>query len=254
MLTDPDLVVNVAIRAYGIPFYTATASTPRIVLRGRGGIGRAIPLDPSWTPNPGADHKLNIIDPAAAKVYELQDYDRTSQSAYWMVVRNIRSGRGDGTASGGRRGPTGSGMSQAGGVIRTAEIRRGRIDHALSFITSDPIAGRWRYPATGSDGGSLAAVGIEEGMRIQLDPSIDLSRIRAMSKGERAIATALQRYGAYCVDRGGGNNQALGFYAEQPTKQSEDPWAAAGLPGDWVQLRNIPRKSLRVLAASVTRR
>ena len=41
VLTNPALVVNVAIDAYGIPFYTATPSTPRVVLGGRGGTGAA---------------------------------------------------------------------------------------------------------------------------------------------------------------------------------------------------------------------
>ena len=252
VLTNPSLVVNLAIYAYGIPFYTATSSTPRVVLRGRGSTGAKIPLDPSWAPNVGGDRKMNVIDPATRSVFELQYYDRAARSAYWMVQRNIATGSGDGTASNGRTGPTGSGMSQAGGVIRISELKSGRIDHALSFITSAPVASRHRYPATSTDGTSRASVGMEEGMRIQLDPGLNLGSLH-LSKAESAIARAMQVYGAYCVDNGGGNNQAMGFYAEQPTKATGDPYASVGLTGDWAQLRGIPRSAYRVLAASVTR-
>ena len=253
VLTKQSLVVNVAIYAYGIPFYTATASTPRVVLGGRGSTGARIPLDPSWAPNDGGDHKMNVLDPATRSVYELQYYDQDGRSAYWMVKRDTATGSGDGTASGGRSGPTGSGMTQAGGVIRIAELKAGRIDHALSFITSAPLAGTYRYPATSTDGTSTAPVGMEEGMRVQLDPTLDLGALR-LSKAEYAIARALQQYGAYCVDNGGGNNQAMGFYAESPTRSTGDPYASLGLVGDWAQLKGIPRSAYRVLAASVTRR
>ena len=252
VLRNPSLVVNTAVYAYGIPFYTATASTPMVRLKGRGAIGTPVPIDPSWKPNDGGDRKMNVIDPVRGLVYELQGYEPAKRTVYWMVVRDIVSGSGDGSSSNGRRGPTGSGLTQAGGVIRVDEIRNGRIEHALSFITSNPAAGRFRYPATHSDGTSTASGAIEEGMRIQLDPDLDLTTL-GLSKAERAIARALQVYGAYCTDTGAGNNMAMGFYVEKPTAATGDPYPSAGLNEDWAQLKGIPRSAYRVLAASVTR-
>ncbi len=252
VLANPSLVMNVETYSFGIPFYTATPSTPRVRLHGRADHGQRVPIDPAWRPNTGGDHKMNVIDPVSKRIYELQGYDAATRSAYWMVVRNYAKSHGDGRSSGGRRGPTGAGISQAAGTIRIADIRRGRIDHALAFVTSAPLKGRYRYPATSTDGTSRKRLGVEEGMRVQLDPKLDLDSLQGLSKAERMIARALQRYGAFCVDNGGGNNQALGFYAEQPTPATGDPYAAVGLRGDWVQLPNIPRSALRVVAESVT--
>ena len=252
VLRDTAFVVNTILYEFGIPFYTATPATPRVRLSGRGAIAGRVPLDPAWRTNTGADAKMNILDPAAGLVYELQEFDVARRTVYWMVVRDYRRGRGDSAPSGGRHGPTGSGLTQAGGVIRLEEIREGRIDHALSFITSDPAAGRFRYPATHTDGSNTNAGAIEQGMRIQLDPALDLDRL-GLERAEQAIGRALQVYGAYCTDTGRGNNMALGFYAERPTSTTADPYPAAGLRGDWAQLRAIPRSAYRVLAASVTR-
>ena len=251
VLRSTRLVVNAAIYAYGIPFYTATSSTPMVHLTGRGALADPIPLDPSWKPNTGGDRKLNVLDPDRGLVYELQGYQPAKRSVYWAVVRDIVGGSGDGRTSRGRRGPTGSGMSQAGGVIRIAEIRSGSIDHALSFITANPADG-FRYPATHGDGSNRSAGAIEEGMRVQLDPALDLDGL-GLGKAERAIARALQMYGAFCTDTGAGNNMAMGFYAEKPTAVTGDPYRAAGLDQDWAQLKRIPRSALRVIAASVTR-
>ncbi|WP_375388159.1 hypothetical protein [uncultured Amnibacterium sp.] len=252
VLRNPKLVVNTILYSYGIPFYTATASTPRRQLRGRGAFDDPIPLDPSWRPNAGGDRKMNVLDPQRGLVYELQGYDAANRSAYWAVTRDIVNDKGDGGTSFGRTGPTGSGLSQAAGVVRIDEIRAGRIDHALSFITADPARG-FRYPATHGDGSNTAAGAIQEGMRVQLDPALDLTTLD-LTDAERAIGRALQVYGAFCSDTGRGNNMAMGFYMEKPTAGTGDPYKAAGLPEDWAQLKNIPRSAYRVLAASVTKR
>lgn len=252
VLDNRSLVMNLNMYAYGIPFYTATASTPRVQLGGNNPVG-AVPIEPSWTPNDGGDHKMNVIDPTTSTVYELQGYDPGAHSVYWAVKKNYVTSLADGyPEDGGQAGPTGSGLTQAGGVIRLSEMASGDIDHALSFITSRPVSG-FRYPASHSDG-SGGGAGLQEGMRIQLDPTLDVDAIPGITPGEKAIAKALQRFGAYCTDSGGGNNQAMGFYVEKPKSGDTDPYPAAGFPQDWAQLPHIPRDRLRVLAASATPR
>lgn len=251
VLANPSLVMNLNLYAYGIPFYTATASTPRITLGGRNPLG-AVPVDPSWRPNEGADHKMNVIDPNTHTVYELQGYDPGKRTIYWAVKKDYATSLGDGYPKDGLAGPTGSGLTQAGGVIRMSEIASGRIDHALSFITSKPV-NRFRYPASHSDG-TATGTGLEEGMRIRLDPTLDLDRIPGITPGEKAIARALQLYGAYCTDNGGGNNQAMGFYVETPKPADANPYPAAGFGQDWAQLPHVPRNRLSVLAESATPR
>lgn len=251
VLNAPDLLVNLDLISFGQPFFTASASTPRVVLGGRNPVG-AIPIDPAWSPNQGADAKMNVIDPTTHSVYELQGYDREAQTVYWVVRRDYRTSLADGYPADGLAGPTGSGMSQAAGTIRAADLASGSIDHALSFISSEPAPGH-RYPASHSDG-TAGGVGIQEGMRVQLDPSVDVDAIRGMSRGERMIARALQRYGAFCTDTGRKNNQAMGFYVEKPTPATQDAYDQAGLTEDWQVLDKLPRGSLRVLAESATPR
>lgn len=251
VLDNPSLVMNLNMYAFGIPFYTAGPSTPRIGLGGNSPVG-PVPLEPQWRPNDGADHKMNVIDPTTRTVYELQGFDPAQRSVTWAVKKDYTSSLGDGYPQDGMAGPTGSGLTQSGGVVRLAEIASGRIDHALSFITSRPV-NRYRYPASHSDG-NATGIGLEEGMRIQLDPTLDLDSIAGITPGEKTIARALQRYGAYCTDTGGGNNQAMGFYVEKPKAGDKDPYPSAGFAQDWAQLPHIPRDRLRVLSTSATPR
>jgi hypothetical protein len=142
VLNNPSLVVNLDLISYGQPFFTATASTPRVVLGGRGGgsaLG-AVPLDPSWNANAGADSKMNIVDPSTHTVFELQGFNAAAKSVYWAVKHDYTTALGDGYPTNGeRKGPTGSAMSQAAGTIRASDLKAGVIDHALTFLTSKPV-------------------------------------------------------------------------------------------------------------------
>jgi hypothetical protein len=255
VLNNPSLVVNLDLISFGQPFFTATASTPRVTLGGRGG-GSAlgtVPLDPSWNSNAGADSKMNIVDPSTHTVFELQGFNAASKSVYWAVKHDYTTALGDGYPTNGeRKGPTGSAMSQAAGTIRASDLKAGVIDHALSFISSMPVAG-FRYPASQSDGRGTG-VGIQEGMRIQLDPSVDVNAISGLTSGEKMVMKALQQYGAYCSDTGQGNNQAMGLYVEKPSSSTQSIFDSAGLTRDWQVLSKIPRDKLRVLAESATPR
>lgn len=253
VLNNPSLIVNLDLISFGQPFFTATASTPKVTLGGAGaGIG-PVPMDPSWAANSGSDAKMNIIDPTTHTVFELQGYRKAGNSVQWAVKHDYTTALGDGyPANGERRGPTGSGMSQAAGTIRASDLESGTIDHALSFITSTPVTG-FRYPASQTDG-HASAVGVQEGMRIQLDPSVDVDAIAGLSSGEKMIAKALQKYGAFCSDNGGGSNQAMGFYIEKPNASTQSIYNAAGLTRDWQVLTKLPRDKLRVLDASATPR
>jgi hypothetical protein len=240
----------------GIPFYTATASTRRVNLTGVLDWTNPVPLDPSWTPNTGPDHKLNVFDPATSSVYELISYDPANLSVLWGVKYNYATELGDGYPALGwtNWGPTGAGVSQAAGVLRLDDIRSGSIEHALAFLTSQPRATLFRYPAGKTDGSYTGDDGLMEGMRVQLDPTLDVDAIPEIGPGEKMIAKALQKYGAFCMDGGGGNNQAMGFYGEKPKDGESDPYPAA-FPSpwyDWPTLPHIPRDRLHVLAEGET--
>ena len=137
----------------------------------------------------------------------------------------------------------GSNISRLAGVVRTAEIARGRIDHALVFSTNNACRGVYRYPATKTDGPSDRSDCIPEGARVQLDPSLDVASMPGLTKAERVVAKALQTYGAYAMDIGGAN---MAFIFEDPSGRA-DPYPAAGLGWDYIGMDGIPWSKLRVL-------
>jgi PKD repeat protein len=260
------LVNNLAIYGYGQPCYISTPGQARITAPGtlrNGTAPRSMPWSTSWAPNGGADSKMNIFDVDNGVVYELQSVtmNGTTPNIGYGVVRDYRTDVGDGYPNNGaQNGPTGSGLDQVGGMIRIADLRAGVIPHALNFLNSMPMGtgqttdGKWfRYPASHSDGLRTEAGGIYEGMRVQLDPAVNLDSL-GMSAGEKMVAKALQVYGAYCSDRGMDNNMAMGFYCEKPVAAGDDIYKNYGITQDWFQLSKIPRNSLRVLDASVTYR
>jgi hypothetical protein len=129
------------------------------------------------------------------------------------------------------------------GVIRTFEMRDLHIPHALSIATDNSCSDKFRYPATKTDGKSSRSDCIPEGARLQLDPSIDVDTLPGITPGERAVARAMQTYGAINRDNCA-SNICVAF--ESPTGDA-DPYPAAGFDGDYYTMPHIPWSRLRVL-------
>ncbi|HVZ64400.1 MAG TPA: hypothetical protein VG936_07500 [Lacunisphaera sp.] len=100
-----------------------------------------------------------------------------------------------------------SGFPLVAGLILRDEVASGRIDHALVFAYDHCRSGFLVPPASTSQSAKQEAIdarGIPMGGRIQLDPSWDVEH-SALSRAGKAIARALQEYGAYCGDYADGN-------------------------------------------------
>lgn len=227
---------------YGIPIYQVGDST---VLRrvectkpwGTCDLERnRVPIPVVARPNFGSDGVMVLVHPRRDKVFEFWQA-RKSTSGWRTSWGTVTRPSGDA-----RNGATGSGISRLAGIIRAEEMAARRIPHALVFSTDNACRDRYRYPATKTDGLSDRLDCIPEGARVQLDPAVDLADI-PMPPGERVVARALQRYGAYVVDVGA-ENMAFGF--EKPTS-TRDPYPAAGLLWDYFAMKKIPWESLRVL-------
>jgi hypothetical protein len=162
--------------------------------------------------------------------------DRAGWIASWGEVVDL-DGDGTGTGATGARVPT------LAGVVRTYEIERGRIDHALVFSSDNACRTVYRHPASKTDGTSDRSDCIPQGARVQLDPSIDVDAIPGLTFGERAVARALQVYGAYCRDSGGAR---MAFIFQDPAG-GPDPYPQAGLAHDYDHMPHIPWSKLRVL-------
>jgi hypothetical protein len=98
------------------------------------------------------------------------------------------------------------------------------IPHALSLLTPATRSGYIACPATSSDGKSSDANAIPEGAQIQLSPSFNVAA-QSWAPWQKAIAVALQQYGAFVSDTGG----SLAFYAVNDINSGNVTWASVGM-------------------------
>jgi hypothetical protein len=96
-------------------------------------------------------------------------------------------------------GPRACGFPLVAGLIRTDEIKVGRIEHALVLAYPHIKAGWFTPPASTGQARmgdrAISTRGIPCGGRIQFDPSIDVNTLGLTNSGN-IIVKALQDYGA----------------------------------------------------------
>jgi hypothetical protein len=96
-------------------------------------------------------------------------------------------------------------------------------------------------PAIGTDGSHADPNALPMGAHLQLDPAVNVDGL-SIPAWEKAIAHALQDYGAYVVDTGG----SMSIRAESSVGRGYDAWAKVGVP-DFPYVSNLPWGQLRVL-------
>jgi hypothetical protein len=212
-----------------------TASwAPRRVLR-------TVPIPRGTRPDPGSDGHLAIVDRSAGCEYDFwmaKQVPGGGITAAWATTTSLtRTGVVMNSPA-----ARASGFALLAGLILPAELRRGSIGHALVFGYPFTRANGPVSPAVGSDGNAEGPSAIPIGARIQLDPQLDLATLE-LRPYERAIARALQVYGAYVSDTGG----AISFPVAHPQSYRSNPYAGL-LPNDtFVTLDRIPLSRFRVL-------
>jgi hypothetical protein len=270
--TAPTLpVVNTGL--FGVPVYTASPSTPRYRIEilndglkkwGTSGVtGQLVPIPNGATPAAGSDGKLVIIDAADNKIFDLWEARLVGgqwQAAWGSVYpfdgdgisHNVTYGSGTNQVSWPKATSraTGSGLSSLAGLITPSEMKAGVINHALVFssdVTCGPRDGTaFRYPATATDGLITGASCLQEGSRIRLDPTIQLSKIAGLSRAELTIGLALQKYGAYLIDSGGSR---LAIVAQSPRTATDiASFNQLGMGGDYYSLAHLKLSDFQLLA------
>ncbi|MBU1003133.1 MAG: hypothetical protein KKE73_11510 [Proteobacteria bacterium] len=223
------------------------------------GVAENIPLPDGLWPDPQQDGHMLLIDPALRKAWDLARAKRLpdgSWKATRLAVWDLDGLGFDPPFKGKRwwmRGARGSGMPLAGGLIRPEEILAGEIRHALSFAAPttrksstkggpkelcSPVASR-------TDGKHDGRQYLPEGVRIQLDPALDLEPL-GLSPETRIIARAMQVYGMFLCDHG----DTFKVYLQN---LGPDRGRWKGL-GDFKDLARIPVKSFRVLDCDTVRK
>lgn len=242
---------------FGIPIYFADASTPRVsVTCTNSPAWGACPLSEvrvpvNARPHPGSDGALVIVDTTNQKSYEFWQAQKMSntewRTSWGAVADDVVNGTGDRTTG----SSVAANIPRLAGIVTEREIAAGAIPHALVFSSKYACQPpEFRYPASKTDGLSTEANCIPEGARIQLDPLINVDTIPGISAGEKAVAKALQKYGAYCVDKGGAN---MAFSFELPASATPaapitETYMHAGFGWDYYGMNKIPWNQLRVLS------
>jgi hypothetical protein len=130
-----------------------------------------------------------------------------------------------------------AGVPAIAGLIMHEEVAAGRIEHKLAFACFSNKVQAHTWPATWTDGGWED--GLPEGAVMQLDPELDLDRF-PLTDGARAVARAMQEYGAVDVDGARGNV----LYAEGLQYDTHRSWDSLLGKDD---LRCIPLEHYRIL-------
>lgn len=233
---------------FGIPIYQASSGTPTYSVKCSQTAwgpcpfdGKQVPIPDGARPHTGSDGAMVVVDQQMGVTYEFWRARHVNDG--WSTTFgaiNSLGGSGWGGAA------TGSGASRLGGVIRLAEIANGDIPHALALQSNNVCAGVFRAPALKTDGISTLPNCIPEGARLQLDPSIDLAKLK-LTPAELAVGTAMQRYGGYLVDMSG-SPLSVSFELDPSTPSSISPvYKKAGLRWDYDDMAGIPWGRLRVV-------
>lgn len=241
----PALHANLA--EFAIPIYAVDADTPThaVACTAAWGIcpfaGWPVPIPEGAAPHSGSDGAMVTVSESTGTSFEFwRAVAGDGQwSASWGAVNSLH-GSGWGGES------TGSGASRLGGVIRVSEIKAGVIPHALALQTSNACT-TFRAPALKSDGTSTRPDCIPEGAQLQLDPDLDLAEL-SLSRGELAVATAMQRYGGYVMDVAA-TPLSVSFELDTtaPPRSVGETYRTAGFRWDYDAMEQIPWDKLRVL-------
>jgi hypothetical protein len=196
------------------------------------------PIPKEAFPDPKEDAHLCIVNNSKTLAWDMWGVKKIEGK--WV----IKSGRkwnlkGSGVLKPGEGACRASGFPLLAGLIRYDEIKDGKINHALVFAYDYPKRGVYVYPASISDGMGTRPGAIPEGARLQLNPSLDISRLN-LKPAARIIAKALQEYGMFLGDGAGG----IALYAENFVGRPKNLWKGILKETD---LLGIPVEEFRVL-------
>lgn len=188
------------------PVYWSQPTDPLISVICRGGYPceshMRLRIPAGARPGANSDRHMTVVDQQGGLEY---DFWRATAPARGMMEvsagNSIRIGRNRGTGLGGLAEAAHLGL--LGGLIRADELRAGRIDHALAItVPCEQRSDVWPAPLSGRadvvcpQGGR----GPHLGSLLQLNVSQEAIAATGAPAWERAIMSAMARYGVYAVD------------------------------------------------------
>lgn len=190
--------------AYSVPITVASGGDPIQSVSVSGPAGAAHHMPTNAQIAQGSDATMVVID--GSKIYEYWQASRDGNGHYSAHYGTVVDLAGSGITGGVRA----SGFSVAAGLIRKGELTD--INHALVMaLSGDQLRLGPVWPATIQDGdaGSSYHGSVPIGSLVAIPQSVDVGSLGLSTEG-RALARALQQYGAYVGDR----SSQLTLYAE----------------------------------------
>ena len=254
--------VWVSTNNWSVPVYVVPAGQPRARVDSPSWEveqqldGAPVPPDAKPARPADGDAELVVYQPATDRIWEFHHMRKVTGGwrAEWggrMDHVSANPGYFTNARGGLTFGASASRLSLFGGLQTIDELKAGAIDHAVDLILPNVTQGSFVWPAQASDqrGRAIGPDPIPEGTRFRLPPSLDVDSL-GLPPYTRALALAIQRYGAVVRDRGG----VVSFKAEDPTPTGEDPYAdifdgmwpnekelLAKFPWDRMQALAVPR-------------
>jgi len=235
----------IALKSFTETVYYANASTPvyDVILTASWAPKRKlmhVPIPDYAVADPGADGELVIIDTVNRCEYDFWQARKVYGNWYasWGNALSIDS---SGVFAKGMSA-RGSGFAMTAGILWPQDFQNNQINHALVFTYDYTKSGGPVAPATESDGTSDTDSAIPEGALIQLNPNLDLNSL-GLTSYEHTIAVALQIYGMYLCDDGGG----LELEAVNPLSFSKNLYNGLLPDAEYVPIAHIPVSEFRVL-------
>jgi len=255
------------VNRYAISTYTVGRSTPRnrvhwdncqnrsylpdqLYELEHGAAFRHVPIPRDAVTSPGDDSHLAVYDRDTDQLWEFwraRKVEGKWRACWGGRIDHVRQSPGyfeDGM------GASATGLSMVGGAVSIKDVKRGRIDHAISLNVVE--AAHWSdfsYPAQRSDGSLPAGTpgAIQEGRRFRLKSSVNIGRLN-LHPIAAMVARAAKRYGFVVNDRGG----AVAIIGESGAATSAstgtDPWVStlSGTP-DYAVMKGFPWTELEAL-------
>jgi hypothetical protein len=179
-------------------------------------------------PDPSADGHLAVYDSSSAREWDMWQAVKSGTS--WNASAGAAiSTNGNGTAPVGTASGNAANFPLLGGLIRPEEILQGHIDHALAFGMPGVSQLGYVCPATHHDGTTTNPNALEEGTRLQLDPSVDVASLIVVLSGGAILSPAIRAAwterlpGALLIDgfgasETGSQGQALSAAEDGPSR------------------------------------
>lgn len=272
--------------SYSGPLYVVPADQPDVsVTRACAGVATAntnfdnsvadgVPIPADAHAAAGTDGEIQIYQPSTNKYWDfwrlVQDNSGNWDACWGGGITNVSQSNG---IFPNNLGSTATSLPLLGGVIRIGELQAGKVDHVMGLELANNLEKTvipantpgattgLSWPATRGDGTNANPLAIPEGLRLRLNPSLDLNTLD-LTPVAKVIAVAAQQYGFVVYDTTNGVGIRTGdptTYTNTPSPNLPDPYTTGpGVGGvgttglfeglsQYLILKNFPWDQLEAL-------